>query len=331
MKRALLIVFGLLCAGTAWLVLAMRDRPTLDGYRDRFFAPPATSAASGLRVTFLGVTTLLFDDGETAILTDGFFSRPGLAALARPIAPDRELIGASLARAGITRLAAVIPVHSHYDHAMDSPEVARRTGALLVGSASTANVGRGDGLAEEQLRVVRDGETLSFGRFRVTMILSLHFPHGMSMGEIREPLRPPARASDYLDGGAYSVLVEHDGKSMLVQGSAGYVEGKLAGRKADVVFLGVAGLSTKDDAYREAYWREIVEAVQPKRIIPIHWDDFTRPLAEPLVALPRQLDDLHASMTFVLGRASAAGIDVRFTDPWLPIDPFAPVPPPAAR
>jgi len=30
----------------------------------------------GLRVMFLGVSTLLFDDGDTAILTDGFFTRP---------------------------------------------------------------------------------------------------------------------------------------------------------------------------------------------------------------------------------------------------------------
>lgn len=32
-----------------------------------------------------------------------------------------------------------------YDHAMDLPEVARRTGALLVGSEATAQIGRGRG------------------------------------------------------------------------------------------------------------------------------------------------------------------------------------------
>ena len=33
-------------------------------------------ARGDVRVTFLGVSTLLFDDGETRIMTDGFFSRP---------------------------------------------------------------------------------------------------------------------------------------------------------------------------------------------------------------------------------------------------------------
>ncbi|MGH7805527.1 MAG: MBL fold metallo-hydrolase, partial [Candidatus Binatia bacterium] len=218
MKRVLAVVGLVAVAVIGAFAVAVRDRHSLDAYRERFLPPLAEGPTSGLRVTFLGVTTLLFEDGETAILTDGFFSRPGVLDLVRPIAPDRERIGAALARAGIARLAAVIPVHSHYDHAMDAPEVARRTGARLVGSESTANIGRGDGLAEEQIHVVRDGETLSFGRFRVTMILSRHFPHGMAMGEIRAPLRPPARATDYLDGGAYSIFIEHDGRPMLVQG-----------------------------------------------------------------------------------------------------------------
>lgn len=318
MKRALIVLAVLALGAIGWLVVEVRDRPSLDAYRNRFLAPLAEDPSSSLRVTFLGVTTLLFDDGETAILTDGFFSRPGLVALVRPIAPDRERIGAALARAGITRLAAVIPVHSHYDHAMDAPEVARLTGATLVGSESTANVGRGDGLAEERIHAVEDGETLTFGRFRVTMVLSRHFPHGMSMGEIREPLRPPARASAYLDGGAYSIFIEHDGRAMLVQGSAGYVDGKLAGRQADTIFLGVAGLSRKDDAYSEAYWREVVQAVRPKRIVPIHWDDFTRPLEEPLLPFPRFFDDLDATMRFVLERAEKEEIDVRFAAPWVP-------------
>ena len=51
-----------------------------------------------------------------------------------------------LARVGVTRLAAVVPVHTHFDHALDSALVADRTGAQLVGGESAANVGRGHGL-----------------------------------------------------------------------------------------------------------------------------------------------------------------------------------------
>src|SRR4051794_40085522 len=69
------------------------------------------------RAMFLGVSTLLFDDGETAVLTDGFFSRPGVVrTFIGRVRPDKRRIEAALARAGIDKLAAVFVVHSHYDH-----------------------------------------------------------------------------------------------------------------------------------------------------------------------------------------------------------------------
>ena len=202
-------------------------------------------------------------------MTDGFFTRPGKARvfLGR-ISPDPDRIAASLEKAGVRELAAVFAVHSHYDHAMDSPEVARRTGALLVGSESTANIGRGVGFPEDRIRVVRPGEPMRWGAFTVTAIASAHFPHGMAMGEIREPLVPPARATEYLEGGSYSLLVEHPAGSLLVQGSAGWREGALSGRHADVVLLGIGGLGTRDDVYREDYWRNVVEAVGPRCVDP---------------------------------------------------------------
>lgn len=54
---------------------------------------PADNKASGLRVTFLGVSTLLFDDGESAILIDRFFARPDKDTVRTNKAdPDREPI-----------------------------------------------------------------------------------------------------------------------------------------------------------------------------------------------------------------------------------------------
>src|SRR5699024_1133187 len=104
----------------------------------------------------------------------------------------------ALQRAEIDRLAAVIVVHSHYDHAMDAPAVAERTGAELIGSESTANIGRGWGLAEDRLRVVEGGEALRFGRFKVTLLRSRHAPIATADGGvIAQPLTPPARATAY--------------------------------------------------------------------------------------------------------------------------------------
>jgi L-ascorbate metabolism protein UlaG (beta-lactamase superfamily) len=172
------------------------------------------------------------------------------------------------------------------------------------------------------VRVVGDETDMSFGRLRVTLVPSAHFPHGMAMGEIRKPLVVPARAMDYKEGGSYSVFVEHDGKSILVQGSAGFVPGRLRGRHADVVFLGTAGLGTRDEEYRETYWREVVTAVGARRVIPIHWDDFSRPLDDSLVPLSRFLDDVAGSFDFLIGQAKTDDVDFKLIGAWTKIDPF---------
>ena len=300
MKRALLFVLLLVAATTGWIVFRLNDRPSLAPYT-RYVLPAREPMPPGVSVTFLGVSTILIRDGETALLTDGFFSRPPLARVALgKVEPDREVIARCLERAGIDRLAAIFVVHSHYDHAMDAPEVAQRTGALLVGSESTANVGRGWGLDEARLKVPRSGEPMRFGNFVVTLIRSKHFPHGRAMGEIAEPLVPPARAMAYREGGSYSVHVTHPEGDLLIHSSAGWAPDALAGYRADVVLLGIGLLGTRDRGYRQAYFREIVEAVGARRIIPIHYDDFTRPLDQPLLALPAFFDDVGASLRFLI-------------------------------
>lgn len=298
-----------------------RGRPDLARYADRFDVPEATG---DFAVTFLGVSTVLLDDGETAVLTDGFFSRPSLArvALGR-IAPDEARIDAALRRAGIDRLAVVAPVHTHFDHAMDSPAVVRRTGAVLAGGSSAAQVGKGAGLPEDRIRVVSPGEPQAFGDFRLTWLESEHCPPDRYPGTIEAPVVPPARAGAYQCGEAWSVLVEHaSGRTALVQGSAGFRPGALAGRQADVAYLGVGQLGVQDRAYLRAYWAETVEATGAREVVLLHWDDFFQPLHLPLRALPYAGDDLDVTMEVLgdLARRQRVGLHLptlwRREDPW---------------
>ena len=121
-------------------------------------------------MTWAGVTTLLVDDGTSALMTDGFFSRPGLAAVGLgQIAPSRPASTAASSRMGVDRLEAVLPVHTHYDHAMDSAAVAERTGARLVGGESAAQVGIGGGLPEDRVVVATPGEPITLGAYDVTL------------------------------------------------------------------------------------------------------------------------------------------------------------------
>src|SRR3984957_4865870 len=183
-------------------------RPDISRYADRFDVPGAD--ADGLSVTWLGVATLLLDDGSSALMTDGFFSRPGLAQItAGKVSPSHAQVDGCLARAKVSRLEAVIPVHTHFDHVMDSALVADRTGAQLVGGESTANVGRGYGLPEERLGVGHPGEPIQLGAYDVTLIESHHCPPDRFPGTIDQPVVPPVRAAAYRCGEAWSALVHH--------------------------------------------------------------------------------------------------------------------------
>ncbi len=66
------------------------------------------------------------------------------------------------------------------------------------------------------------------------------------------------------------------------------------------MLLGIGLLGRRDEAYRQEYLREVVEAVGARWMIPIHYDDFTRPLDQPLLPLPAFFDDIDASMRFLV-------------------------------
>jgi L-ascorbate metabolism protein UlaG (beta-lactamase superfamily) len=211
-------------------------------------------------------------------MTDGFFSRPSLLdmVLKRPIGPDIKTIGSALDTHSIDRLAAVIPMHSHFDHAMDSGEVARQTGAMLLGSKSTAMIGRSSHLPEKQIHIIETGKAYSFGKFKVTFYDSKHAPLSSNSGingAVEEAFELPAPFTSWQLGAAYSILVEHPNGSLLVQGSAGYLPGAFEKLDVDVVFLGTGGLRNQTREYRESYVYETVTLTNPDTVYTIHHDD----------------------------------------------------------
>jgi L-ascorbate metabolism protein UlaG (beta-lactamase superfamily) len=300
-------------------------RPDLRNYTTRFDAPPAAPDAP-LTVTWAGVTTLLIDDGSSAVMTDGFFSRPRLRDVVfRPLSPSAPRIDGCLARIGADRLGAVLPVHTHYDHAMDSAVVAERTGAQLVGGASAVQVGRGHGLTEDRLVAVTPGEPISLGAYDITLIEARHCPPDRFPGVISSPVVPPAKVAAFKCGEAWSTLVHHrrSDRRMLIVGSAGFVPGALSGQRADVVYLGVGQLGLQPERYLVDYWTETVRTVGARRVVLIHWDDFVRPLHRPLRALPYALDDLDVSMRVLSWLAEADDVALHLPTLWQRADPWA--------
>jgi L-ascorbate metabolism protein UlaG (beta-lactamase superfamily) len=272
MKKLLLMLGVLILLGSLWLV----SKPSV-AELGIAFAEPA-EAGQALTVTWFGVTTLLIDDGVTQILIDGYFSRPSLLdlALERPIAPDLTAIKSMLGRFQIDRLGAVIPVHSHFDHALDSAEVAKQTGAQLMGSDTTAQIAAGSHLPITQIKVIETETIYPVGAFEVTFYPSQHAPlasNSAISGTVTAPLTLPAPYTAWKLGQAYTLIITHPKGRMLIQGSAGFVPDALAAIKVDAVFLGTGGLPNLSRAHQLAYLDEMVTQRQPKRVYTIHHDD----------------------------------------------------------
>jgi len=255
--------------------------------------------------TWLGVTTLLFDDGETQILIDGFFSRPGILDVIfhRPIVSDVANINYVLDEFRMRRLAAVIPVHSHYDHAMDVGAIANRSSASVVGTESTANIARGADVPDDQIILATNGDSLQFGKFTVTLITSRHVPNSFGdrhllAGFMSEPLRQPAVVTEWREGGSWSILIGHPSGTTLVQGSAGFIEDALAEIEADVAMLSVTGLYGQGLEYAQDYWQQTVGTTGAKRVYVIHHDDFTQPFGQ-IKLISNALDNIGKSVRWL--------------------------------
>jgi L-ascorbate metabolism protein UlaG (beta-lactamase superfamily) len=310
-KRIFLTALSLIIIGMAWLTYQLNNRANLDNYAEYFLKQDKlTTLTPHLTAQYLGTSTVVISDGETSIMTDGFFTRPSFwKMVAGKMQPNPETISSGLKRANVTNLAAVIPIHSHHDHALDAPEVAKQTGAVVIGSESTANIARGWGLPERQIAVPTTGESFIFGQFTVTLIPSVHlavssFQHSLTgIGEtIDEPMHFPAPLRAFKEGGSFSVWIKHPLGNVLVHGSAGAIPGALDNVDADIIFIGVAGVSKQSNDYQQQYITETIEAVGANTIIPIHWDDFNTPANQPLRTFPKIMSSFDSDIAPFLTR-----------------------------
>ena len=255
-------------------------------WRPREELRPRTSSASGasLIVRWLGTAAHVIESETTRIAIDPFVTRPGLRhVVAAHIAPDEHEV---FERFG-TRLDAVLCGHSHYDHLLDAPTIARVTGAKLVGSRTTCAFGRAAGIAESHLvEIPSGGRTITIGDLTIRFVHSVHGRIFMGRvpfpGEVSHVASLPMRARDYRMGGAFGILIRaKDGTSVYHNGSADLVDAELGGEHADVLLVGLAGRQSTRD-----YLARLTRALQPKVIVPTHHDAFFAPLDWGVHLLP---------------------------------------------
>jgi L-ascorbate metabolism protein UlaG (beta-lactamase superfamily) len=244
-------------------------------------APEIAGLPAGLEVEWLGVSGYrLTYEGKT-IFIDPYVSRVPLRSLLlrRTTLPDPAALDRFVKAPG--EVVGVLVGHTHFDHAVDAPAIARRFGCKAYGSDSLVALMGLHGLAEQTVEV-EPYRTYELGPFEVgftpsvhsKLLLGLAVPYdGDLTCEHLDSLTPGA----YRCGQVWGISIEVAGLRFYHQGSANLIDEAIREREVDFFLAGVAGRS-----FTDAYWSRILPRLQPRVVVPTHYDNFFRPLGRPI-------------------------------------------------
>ncbi len=252
-----------------------RERHDADAMRE--FASKPLQLARGLELEWLGVAGYrLSYEGQTLYI-DPYLSRVPLSSVLRrmPALANPALHERYLRPPG--RLVGVLVGHTHFDHAIDVPEIARRHECSAYGSSSLVNLMRLHGLGERAVEV-QPNRRYELGPFTVTFVPSLHSKLLLGFavpfdGELTCEHLDALSPSAYRCGQVWGIHIEVAGMTFYHQGSANLIDDALPRGGVDVFLAGIAGRSFTRD-----YWARILPRLQPRTILASHFDDFFRPL-----------------------------------------------------
>ena len=255
----------------------MAGPPIADSQALRAWEQAGLELPEGLELEWLGVSGYRLTYEGVSLFVDPYVSRVPLRALLlrRLTLPDEALVDRFLTAPG--PVAGVLVGHTHFDHAVDAPAVARRFRAKAYGSPSLAHLMRLHGLGELAVEVVPH-KPYELGPFTATFVPSRHskllFGRKVPMdGELTcehlDGLSPGA----YKCGAVWGIRIEVAGLSLYHQGSADLDDDELRHGPVDVFLAGVAGRGVTP-----RYWERILPRLDPRVVVPTHYDDFFAPL-----------------------------------------------------
>ncbi len=235
----------------------------------------------GLELEWLGVSGYRITYEAKTIFVDPYLSRVPLASLlrGRGALPDERLLDRLLIPGG--EVLGVLVGHTHFDHAVDAPAIARRFGCDAYGSRSLHHLMSLHGLADRAVPV-EPYRRYELGPFTVSFTPSAHSKLLLGLavpmdGELScehlDALSPRA----YRCGEVYAIRIDVAGVSFYHQGSANLIDEAVREQNIDVFLAGVAGRS-----FTPRYWSRILRLIEPRAIVPTHYDNFFVPLGDPM-------------------------------------------------
>jgi len=235
----------------------------------------------GLELEWLGVSGYRIACEGVSLYVDPYVSRVPLRSLLlrRTALPDATPLQRWIRPTG--DVAGVLVGHTHFDHAVDAPAIARRYRAPAYGSASLVRLMQLHGLGGLAVEV-EPYRRYELGPFVVSFTPSAHsklllgrrvpFDGELSCDHLHG-LTPGA----YRCGQVWGIRIEVAGIAFYHQGSANLIDAALREEPVDVFLAGVAGR-----AVTPRYWERVLPRLDPRVVVPTHYDDFFKPLGAEL-------------------------------------------------
>lgn len=261
-----------------------------------------------LKMTYLGNAGWEITDGRRVVLVDPFLTQfarwaPGSPSSDGPTpdqtyAPDTALINKHVSRADY-----ILITHGHSDHALDAGYIAKRTGAVIVGHETAANLARAYDVPANNLITVIGGEDYDFEDFSLRVIPNIHsalddkryYNNGRKItGKAPAGLKAPLRRIDYVEGGNLAYILRMAGHEVLIMGSMNYIEREMEGLRPDIALVGAN--SQRLEIYD--FTGRLMRALgYPALVIPTHADGYgnPKPSAAALADRKRFMDEVRAA------------------------------------
>ncbi|MEV4214750.1 MULTISPECIES: MBL fold metallo-hydrolase [unclassified Micromonospora] len=269
---------------------------------------PTTRAKGAVSFRWWGTAGWRIDIADRTILVDPFLSRIDTGLFAGAFKTDTPLtVRTDVIDQRVEKATTVLVTHTHWDHFMDVPYIAGRTGARVFGTLTAYHLGLAYGVPSAQLSAVKGGEVLDFGDHTVEVVGSLHSrnaSYSVAFPGVRvsQPARP-ATIADLPEGDTLGYLLRvAGGPSVYLTGASDVAERNLTGLAPDVAMVAMQSATTTAD-----YLPRLLAGLDyPKVVVPVHWDNFETPLRNPPVVAPAdraRLDEMVAAVRRISPRS----------------------------
>ena len=232
----------------------------------------------GLSLRWLGTAGFALAYEGFSLVIDPHLSRYSLRSVLsnHALKPQVELLDRYVPKAD-----AILVGHTHFDHALDVPELARRRGCKSYGSKSLHTLMGLAGLADHSV-AVEPGRVYSLGPFDVTFVRSLHSKLLLGLkvngeGEITCDHLDRMNQGNYRCGQVFGIHIAVAGRTLYHQGSANLVESELLHSDVDYLLCGIAGRG-----FTPNFTERILTSLRPQTVIAHHHDNFFLPIDEPM-------------------------------------------------